>query len=259
MSDKREKFARFGIATKGVVYILIGGLTAMTALGMGGKQTGSSGALEYLAKQSYGQVLLSLVAFGLVGYVFWRFYQVFADSENNGTDAKGIIKRIAYFFSGVFYAFLAYSAIKIITDAGSSSGGNSWSAIFQSTAGKILLVLVALGLLGKAIYQLYQAYSGGFRDKIKEAGLDRKAQKLLVRSGQIGFTARAIVIGITVYLIFKGIISEGSTDMAGKKQAFEFLKGTFGNTVLIVTALGLVAYGVFMCIKARYASKLINA
>ncbi len=259
MSNKKENFARFGIATKGVVYILVGGLTAMTTLGMGGKETGSSGALEYVAQQSYGQLLLGLVALGLVGYVFWRMYQVFADPENNGTEAKGIVKRIAYFFSGIFYGFLAYSAVKIITNAGSGGGSGNQSGLFDSTAGKIVLVLIALGLLGKAIYQLYQAYSGGFRDKIKEAGLDSKARKVLVRSGQLGFTARAIVIGITVYLIFRSILSQGSGDIAGKKEAFQFLEGTFGDAVLIAIALGLVAYGVFMCIKARYASKLLNA
>ncbi|WP_432410655.1 DUF1206 domain-containing protein [Rasiella sp. SM2506] len=259
MAEKRETFARFGIATKGLVYILIGGLTIMTTLGLGGKESGSTGALQFVAKQPFGQVLLGLIALGLAGYVFWRWYQTFADPEDRGTGLKGLTVRVAYFFSGLFYGFLSYSAVKIILEAGSGSGGSSGGGLLDSTWGNVLLAATAVALLGKAIYQLYQAYSGKFREKIEETSLDKKAQQALIRSGQLGFTARGIVIAITAFLLFRGIFTQDSGDLAGKKQAFSFLEGTFGNVVLVIIALGLVAYGIYMMIKAKYASKLTSA
>ena len=90
MTNKREYFAKFGIATKGIIYLLIGGLSAMTTLGLGGKETGSLGAFKYLAKQVYGQVILAIIAIGLTGYVFWRLYQTFIDKENNSNNFKTI-------------------------------------------------------------------------------------------------------------------------------------------------------------------------
>ena len=257
MANKREYFAKFGIATKGLVYILIGGLTAMTTLGIGGKETGSMGALKYVAKQSYGQLLLGLIVIGLAGYVFWRFYQTFTNTENDDEGVKGTFKKIGYFFSGLFYGYLAYTAITIVTNA--NSGSASGKTLLDSTVGQVVLVVIALGLLFKALYQIYLAYSGKFKERIQSAGLDSKTQKLLIRSGQFGLTTRGIVIGITVFLIFRGIVHQGQSNIAGKAQAFEFLQGNFGSLILIVASVGLIAYGVYMVIKSKYARQLITS
>ena len=257
MTNKREYFAKFGIATKGIIYLLIGGLSAMTTLGLGGKETGSLGAFKYLAKQVYGQVILAIIAIGLTGYVLWRLYQTFIDKENNPIDFKTITKKIGFFFSALFYGYLSYTAIKILLNVNSSNGG-SFQTLLDSTIGQIALVLIGLGLLAKAMYQLYQVYSGKYKEKIQEFCLDSKRQKLLVNSGQLGLTTRGIVIAIMVYLIFKSMFTYGKGNVVNKEQAFQFLKGNFGDVVFISISIGLIAYGVYMLIKAKYSNKLIK-
>src|SRR4051812_3242680 len=84
---------RVGYAAKGVVYIVIGGLAALTALGNGGQTTDRKGAIEVLYGQPAGQIILGLVAFGLACYALWSFIKALADTENNGTDLKGLGKR----------------------------------------------------------------------------------------------------------------------------------------------------------------------
>ena len=49
-------FARFGIAARGVVYVVIGFLAIKLALGDGGKATSRQGALQSLAHQSFGRI-----------------------------------------------------------------------------------------------------------------------------------------------------------------------------------------------------------
>lgn len=102
MEQKKENIARFGIGAKGFVYVLIGGLTLMAAIGRGGSKSGSSEALKFLSASTIGMILLGITALGLVAYVLWRFYQAFADPEDKGTDAKGLARRIGYFSSRVF-------------------------------------------------------------------------------------------------------------------------------------------------------------
>src|SRR5687768_572715 len=68
-----EKFARFGYAAKGVVYCIVGALAALVAFGYGGETTGSRGALDTIANQPFGRVLLGVVAVGLAGYALWQF------------------------------------------------------------------------------------------------------------------------------------------------------------------------------------------
>src|SRR5690349_10614398 len=81
---------RFGYAAKGVVYAVVGILAVQAALGRGGETTSSSGALQQIAAQPFGQILLGITAIGLIGYVIWRFVQAGMDTENKGTDAKGM-------------------------------------------------------------------------------------------------------------------------------------------------------------------------
>ena len=105
-----ERLARFGYATKGFVYAMIGVLAVMAAFSAGGKTTDSSGALQTIAAQPFGQILLLLIAVGLIGYTIWRLIQAINDPENKGSDFKGIFQRLGYVTSGLIYAGLAWTA-----------------------------------------------------------------------------------------------------------------------------------------------------
>tara|TARA_R110002020_G_scaffold454448_1_gene669925 strand:- start:48477 stop:49265 length:789 start_codon:yes stop_codon:yes gene_type:complete len=255
VQHKREKLARFGIATKGFVYCVIGLLTTLAAFNLGGDTTGSDGVFQFLSKQPFGKVLLGVTALGLIGFVFWRLYQTFFDHENKGNDTSGIVTRLGFATSAIFYGFLAFSVIKRIIGAASNSGGSKQSYIqelLKETYGQIIICVIALGFLGKAIFQFYRAYSERFRDKIHDSDIDENGKKALIRSGKIGFTARGIVIAIISFLLFKAAYTANSQEAGGKVEAFKFLKNEFGAIVLGVVALGLLAYGVFMILLARY-------
>lgn len=259
-NNNKVRFARFGIATKGFVYCLIGGLTALSALGLGGDQSGSSDALHFLARQTYGQILLGLTTLGIVGYVFWRFYQTFVDPEDKGNDAKGLSRRFGYFSSGFFYSLLAFSAIKILIGASSSGGGQESfvSTLLSKTYGQVLVAILATIFLGKAIYQLYRAYSGAYQKKVKDEGLDPRVQKIVFTFGKIGYTSRAVVIGIVSFLTYRAAFTSNSSEAGGTKDAFQFMQNEFGTIILAVIAFGLFAYGVFMIVKAIYREMSIS-
>src|SRR5690606_29770259 len=101
MKNKKEKIARFGIATKGAVYCLMGGLATMTAFNLGGKKAGVIGSLVYLSDQPFGQILLGGISLGLLGFVFWLFYVAVKDPENSRKGIKRVIKRVGYFVSAL--------------------------------------------------------------------------------------------------------------------------------------------------------------
>ncbi|MEJ7700697.1 MAG: DUF1206 domain-containing protein [Pyrinomonadaceae bacterium] len=78
MDDKTETFAtrvgQFGLAARGVVFGIIGGFLVQAALQSNANKTrGLSGALRALEQQSYGQLLLGVVALGLIAYGFHMF------------------------------------------------------------------------------------------------------------------------------------------------------------------------------------------
>ncbi len=105
-----ETLARFGYVAKAFVYGTIGILALLAAFSVGGKTTDTTGALHAIAAQPLGQILLALIAFGLVGYVVWRLIQAINDPGDKGSDTKGVFTRLGYIFSGIAYAGVAINA-----------------------------------------------------------------------------------------------------------------------------------------------------
>lgn len=255
-SNAKKKFARMGIATKGVVYLLAGILTTMAALGQGGQKTGSKGVFSFIQGQAFGQVLLAIIALGLAGYVFWRLYQAIADPENHGEDPKGTALRISYAISAVIYGTLTFTAIKMLTGSGSSGGSSKQSliaSILEKSYGPIVVGIIAACLFGKAIYQFYRAYTGKYKNKIKIHQLDHRARNLVLKAGKFGYAARGVVITIVSYFFLRAAIESNASQVKGKEGAFDFIQQSdWGSILLALVAIGLAGYGFFMIVKARY-------
>lgn len=255
MEFSKENIARFGIATKGFVYTLIGALTFMAAIGSGGSKSSSSDALKFLENNTLGTILVGITAVGLAAYVFWRLYQAIMDPDKEGKDLKGIGNRLGFFSSGVFYGLMAFSAIEILIGSGGDSGDDRELLIATALSkpfGQVIVLIIATIFLGRAIFQMVIAYTNLYRKRIKAQNLDPKVQKLMITLGKVGHTSRGIVIGVIAFLTYRAAFSYSSDEAGGTKDAFSFLQNEFGTLVLSLVALGMVMYGVFLLINARY-------
>ena len=150
------RFAEVGLLAKGVVYCLIGVLAFMAAFEIGGRSERTvtkQGVFRFILRQPFGQLLLVLVAAGLVCYVLWRLTQAVLDNEHKGTDAKGIGRRIGYAFSGVVYGFLAYASFRMVLgSSGNQNGGDSRQTLvgelLQKPFGQWLVGLIGASIIG---------------------------------------------------------------------------------------------------------------
>lgn len=248
----KKKIARFGIGSKGAVFILMGGLTAWSAFGSGGKKADSKGAMEFLVSQPFGQILLWALAVGLASYVLWRMYQAFVDPENKGNDKQGLAERLGYFWNGLIYLVILFGAITILLGSGGSDNGNETviQKLLSKSYGRWLVAGVALAYFGNAIYLMYLAFSGKFKKEIAETEMDDKAQKLMLNAGRVGYTALGLVMAMIAFLTVRSAISHDASDAGGIQDAFSYVQDEFGAIPLVILALGLATYGVFMFIKA---------
>ena len=71
-SSAFEGLSRAGFVARALIYAIIGVLAVKLAFGDGGKLTNQEGALQTIAQQPFGKVLLTLVAIALGGYSLWR-------------------------------------------------------------------------------------------------------------------------------------------------------------------------------------------
>jgi len=255
--------ARFGYAAKGVVYIIIGALAALAAFTGGGRKTDSRGAFEEILSQSYGKLLLGAVAVGMAAYAIWRIVQAVKDTENEGSDAKGIARRIGYAAIGVIHIGLAYSAAQLIFGSGGGSRGDAaskeWTAtLLAQPFGQWLVGAVGLGFIAFAVSQFYKAFTAKFREKLKTNEMDEKTQTFATRSGQAGLSARGVVFGIIGVFLIQAALHSNAGEARGLSGALRALEQqSYGQWVLGVVALGLVAYGFYMLVQARYRRIII--
>jgi Domain of Unknown Function (DUF1206) len=258
-----EKLARFGIASKGVVYAIAGILATGTALGVGGKITDTTGVLQTIVTQPFGKFLLSLIAIGLIGYVIWRFVQAITDPENKGRDAKGIAQRVGYALNGVIYAGLAFTAVKLALGtggAGNSNASQDWTArLLAQPFGQWLVGMVGVFILGTGFYQLYEAYKAKFRRELRWGEMSQTERTWVTRLGRFGLAARGIVFGVTGLFFIIAARQSDPTEVRGLGGVLAAIaQQPYGPWLLGLVALGLIAYGIYMLVQARYRRVVTN-
>lgn len=252
-----ERLARLGYAAKGVVYAVVGVLAAMAAFGTGGRTTDTNGALVTIVAQPFGKFLLGLVAVGLFGYVLWCFVQAIADAENKGTDAKGIVQRLGYAGSGIVYAGLALNAVQIVRGVGgggSSNGSQDWTArVLAQPFGQWLVGIAGAAVIGMGFYQFYEAYKAKFRKKIKMNQMSDSEKKWALYSGRFGIAARGVVFSIIGIFLLQAAHESNANKAIGLAGALEALaQQPYGSLILGIVAIGLIAYGIYNLVLARY-------
>ncbi|HEY2443724.1 MAG TPA: DUF1206 domain-containing protein, partial [Streptosporangiaceae bacterium] len=103
--------ARAGLTARGVLYILIGWVAILVALGQSSQQANQQGALQLLAGKPYGLVSLWLLAIGFAGYALWRLSEAIFGVAGAEDGAGPRLKSLG---RAVVYAGFAFLAIKVI-------------------------------------------------------------------------------------------------------------------------------------------------
>jgi hypothetical protein len=251
-----ERFARFGIISKGIVYCLIGILAAVPAVGLRGQRMNKSDAFRLIYDQPLGQFLLLVVAVGLAGYVTWRLFQAIRDIDHKGKDTKAAFTRIGYAFSAFVYATLAYYAIKLAIGGpdGSSGGGGSRrfvvSKVLEFPAGEWLIGISAVLIFFQGIRQIYKGASGKFCKSVQLIG--NEYGNVYKKAGILGYISRGVVLLVLGYFFFRAAVNGSGSEIQDTKGAFDFIENTFGSLLMFLVAIGLIGYGVFMFVKGRY-------
>ena len=70
-SPAAHALARAGLTARGIIYILIGLIAVLVALGHSAREADQQGAIQLLAGKPYGLVALWLLAIGFVAYALW--------------------------------------------------------------------------------------------------------------------------------------------------------------------------------------------
>ena len=255
-----ERLARFGYAARGVVYLIVGGLAVLAALGRGRGTPDTHGALTTLLSTPYGGVVLALVALGLLCFALWRLAQAALDADHLGADTKALVQRAGFTISAVVNVALAMSAIGLISSFVASGGGDGsardWTEYLLSLPfGQWLVALVGLGVIGTGLGTAWKGWTANFR---KRLAVDGDAARWAVPVGRAGYLARGFVFILAGCFLALAALHANAREVRGLAGTLRVLQEQpYGWALLLVTALGLFAFGAFQFVAARY--RRINA
>jgi hypothetical protein len=252
------RLARVGFVAKGMVSVTIGLLALQAAIGLGGRATDARGALQTLLDQPFGKPLLWMVAVGLFGYALWRLVDAIFNPEGRENDAKGVGKRISHAVNGLAYGALGVAAVGMFMGHGGSRGGSGatqdWTArLMAQPFGQWLVGLAGVFVIGLGLYALYAAYKVKFRQRLKTAEMSPAEQKWATTAGRVGYAARGIVLGLIGLFLVQAALHANPKEAKGLDGALKALANQpYGPWLLGVVAAGLIAYGAYMFVEARY-------
>jgi hypothetical protein len=252
-----EQLARLGFAAKGIVFITVGVLAGQMALGRGGGITDAEGALQTIAARSYGTFMLGLVALGLAGYAVWRVVEAWVDPEREGSEPKGLAKRVGHALVGVVYAGLALSAIGILRgDGGGGANVDEQSLtgwLLAQPMGRWLVGLVGAGVIFYFLGQVLRAFRGEFPEQLRAGDLSGERGRWAKRLGTFGLIGYGVVFGLLGFFLIRAALVYDPGQAGGLDRSLETLaRQPYGQALLGIAAAGLVAYGCYMLLIAWF-------
>ena len=253
-SSSFEWLARAGFVARGLIYGIIGILAIKLAVGAGGKTTNQQGALETVARQPFGKVLLILVAIGLGGYALWRLLRALLGHGSEDSDTT--FERVAAVASGVVYAGLCAVAVEILLGSGGSGSGNTHKTtggVFGWPAGTWLVGISGGVLIGVGLFQGYRGISRDFLKDSKTEEMSPQVRKWIEWIGTFGHLARMVVFGLVGAFLIKAAIDYNPNQAVGLDGALAKLaNASYGPFLLGIAAAGLIAFGIYSLCDARY-------
>ena len=256
-SDGLDIAVRVGLVAYGVVHLLIAWLALQVAFGESGESASSSGAMQTLAEQPLGKVLVWAVAVGLVMLVLWRLLEAWqvAQSEDGKEQA---LKPAGKLLKAIIYGAIAVSAIQVATGSSGGGGGGTdgmTSQLMSVTAGQFLVGAVGLGVICYAGYLVHRGWTEKFLEEL-DGSHGRKAGKAYRWIGKVGHIAKGAAIALIGALFIWAAVTHDPKKSGGLDQALQELREQpFGQTLLVVVALGIACYGLFAFARARHLSR----
>ena len=242
--------ARVGLAAIGILHILIGVIALAVAFGSGG-DADQSGALQALVAVPGGLFVLWAVIVGLIFLAAWQILQAIT-AHKPGQKVTEVAKCVVY-------AALAGIAISIASGGrqDASTSEKSMSAkLLAMPGGVFLLAGIGIAIVVVGVVFAVNGLTHKFERDLRLP--PNRWATITTTLGRVGYVSKGVALVIVGGLVVFGAFTSDPEKAGGLDGSLKALTEVpFGVVLLILIALGLIAYGVFWCVRA-YASRLAD-
>jgi Domain of Unknown Function (DUF1206) len=245
--------ARAGLTARGVIYILVGWVAVLVALGQSTREADQQGALQLLAGKPYGLVSLWLLAIGFAGYALWRLSEAAFGVTGEPPGAGPRLKSLA---RAVIYAGLCYLTFTVIAGKDSSQSKRQQditATAMHHTAGRVLVGVVGLAIVACGLVLVAEGARKKFMKHLQTGQMSSRMRRVVELLGVTGTIARGLVFTLTGVLVVIAAITHKASESGGIDKALLTLRDQpFGEFLVLLAALGLIIFGVYGLCEARW-------
>ena len=247
---------RMGYAAKGVIYLLIGVLAFRLALGDGGRITDASGVLRTFVQQPFGWMLLTVIGISILTYAAWEITKALLDMQHKGSGARGWFDRSLAIIKGVVYGTIGVEALQLVfaRRVESQNADDYAREAMQVPFGSWFIVLVGIGIAWYGVSQVVMAWAARFDDDLDQQRLRREGQGWVLGVGRAGIGARGIILVVMGVALVRAGFDRSPAKAGGMAESLWTLASQpFGTWLLAAVAAGVICFGWFQLLHARYA------
>jgi hypothetical protein len=248
-----EVLARAGLTARGVIYLLIGLVAILIAVGQGGREADQAGALKLLASKPFGLVALWLLGLGFAAYALWRLSEAAFGVSGEGYGAGPRLKSAA---RAIIYIGFAVLTFDVIAGTGGSQARREqdWSAkVMHHSGGRWLVGIIGLAIVIAGLALVIEGVRAKFMRLLETSRMNPATQKVVKRLGMIGTIARGAIFALAGGLVVEAAINYQPSKARGLDKALLMLRDQpFGEFLLGIAALGLIIFGVYALCEARW-------
>jgi Domain of Unknown Function (DUF1206) len=252
-SPAMHVLARAGLTARGVIYILLGWVAILLAVGHSAREADQEGALQLLAGKPYGLVSLWLLGIGFVAYALWRFSEAAFGVAGEGNGAGPRLKSLG---RGIVYAALAYLTFQVIAGVHSNEATKQQDAtasVMHHAGGRWLVGIIGLIVVIAGVALIAQGIRRKFMRQLETSRMTRRERRIVEWLGVIGTTARGVVFALAGVLVIDAAVTYSPSKARGVDGALNALRNQpFGEFLLLLAALGLLIFGVYGLCEARW-------
>ena len=245
--------ARAGLTARGVIYILVGWVALLVALGRSSREADQQGALQLLAGKPYGLASLWLLGIGFLAYALWRLgeaaFGVTAEPKGAGPRLKSLGRAIVY----AGFAFLTFRVISGSRGSQSKQQQDITATAMRHTDGRWLVGAVGLVVIVIGLTLVVQGVKRTFMKYLQTSRMTPRTRQVVKLLGMTGTIARGLVFALAGVLVTVAAITHNAAESGGIDKALLTLRDQpFGELLMILAALGLAIFGIYGLCEARW-------
>ncbi|MFF5294678.1 DUF1206 domain-containing protein [Paractinoplanes globisporus] len=254
-SKPLEFVARAGFVGYGIIHLLFAWIAFQVAFRGSGHESDQSGALQSLAGNGFGEVLLVLIAIGMVGLAIWQAFEAII-GESGPRTKTAIAERVISGVRAILYLWLAWYAVNVLRGAKASMADSQQSksaGIMAHQGGRWLVGFIGLVVIGVGIGIFVYGARKKFVKHLNTQQMAASVRKSTIRLGMAGYTAKGVAYAIAGVLVVAAAVTSEPDKARGLDAALKTLAGhPWGVWLLALIGLGIAAFGIYCFAQARY-------